>query len=467
MRKDSPAPELLDALRTPGSRLIVQVCGLLNLVAAVVGLIYVAIGAVFSLLVTKVCRATGISACVQAFADACLWPYVVRWTAAVYKDPTNVIPLQAHFFITLVVYPVLLWNVLSPFQSDFMTFFRSLLYVSALVSYGIVLKFIGLHHLEAHASWVQGGIVQEQWRWAFDRIGEWWFNPLVGVAPGMPSYTHCLVHHKFHNNLEDPQSTLWFDRDSLFQFVFYYCPISLYSRHWGCGGVKKLHEYGQEKYSQAMQDGLTRMCILYGFLAMVNLKFFVFVFVPVAAATTFALSTAEWSMHAFLDMSNAHCTPIVATTNLLTDEHEVAYRSDPWHIVHHALNTPYYIPAQKHSERQMLDSYIAHREHKEVPLYYFNFDPVHGKDNWNWPALWVCLMSRNYQRLAECLVWTGAGPRPSTDELIVFLKRSTEKVDITKYSMERLKEQQVVGPADLKDKKIMKMMMSNGSGKKE
>jgi nitrate reductase NapE component len=453
MKKDS-TPEILEYLSTPRSRLTVQFFGLVNLVASIVGFVYLAVSSIFSLLVTKICTATGIADVLLSLYNTTVRPTMIKWTTIVYKDPTDTTPLAAFFFITLVVYPVLIWNVLASFKYDLATFFRSLIYASALVSYGFGLKFVGLHHLEAHASWVQGGIVKPEWRYIFDRFGEWWFSPLVGIAPGMPSYTHCLVHHKFNNNFEDPQSTLWFDRDSLYQFIFYYCPISLYSRHWGCGGVQKLHEYGQEKYSKAMQDGLTRMCIFYGILAMLNFKFFLIVCVPIAGAFTFSVSSLEWAMHAFLDMSNPACTPTLATTNLTTDG--LAYRGEPWHIVHHALNTHFYSSEQKHTEKQMLDSYISQRENKSAPLYYFDFDRVYGKNNWSWGAIFSSLMKKDFKSLAECMIWTGEGERPSTEELIVFLKRSVEKVDITKYSMERLLEQQLVGPTDLKDKKIMK-----------
>lgn len=451
MQRDLPSPELPAFLRLPQYKVLIPLFGLLNLMFALPGGFLFFCGKIQCIILEKI------------FGPVfpLITSILLKLAPTFFINPNDSSPMKAFVILVGMVYPALLWNILSPFAFNFATFGRVLVYCMTIVAYGVEYEGLGLGHLEAHAYWIKGGgIVKPEWRWLFDRFGEHFYCPLVGISPGMPTYTHCLVHHKFGNNLEDPQSTLWYDRSSLFQFIFYYCPTMLYNRHWAFGAVRKMYEYGQDKYAESMSYGINRLLFIHGMIALLSIKFYLLVFLPMGAFNTMAVSGLEWAMHAFLDPDDVNCTPTLATPILSTGGDD--YRLEPYHLIHHAFNTGYYTKEDKKLEKTQFENYVKNRDNQETtPLFIFDMDKIYGHGKWSWPQFFKFIFTGDVKGLVDVFVWSGKGPRPSNEELEKFLKRCMSPLDITKYSMERLKAQQLVGPADLKDKKAMKLTSDN------
>ncbi|RYY83346.1 hypothetical protein EON63_11420 [archaeon] len=431
-----------------GPKLVVMLCGLMILVWCVLGMPFLVAGVLLSKIVPTLLSLVFPTVYIsKTFHSLVLLP-IAR---VICKDPEQTHIVGIILTNLLVVYPTLAYVTLTPFTWDYYQIGRIVLYYTAIFYYAASNAYIGLHHAEAHACWSNGGLVKPEWRYLFDRVGEWWFNPLIGIAPGMPSYTHVLIHHKYGNNLEDPQSTLWFDRSSLSDFFLLYCPMMIVLRHWGAGAVTKLEEAGQYMYAGKMLQGQWRMAVLYGLVCMLNFNFFLFGFLPIVCIFTASISSVEWSQHAFFDAEDEQCTPVLATTSVLSPPNQ--YRNEPWHIVHHALNTGHYTQNEKQKEITQLEQFVAKKPQKNSKL--FLFKPK--KEEFVWMAIFPVLMMKDFNTLAKSFVWTGAGERPAHEELVAYLKKCVQPLDLKTYTVDKLYTQQLMGPVHLEGRLAMKL----------
>ncbi len=218
--------------------------------------------------------------------------------------------------------------------------------------------------------------------------------PLMGQTWNTYYYHHCKHHHVEDNGDADLSSTAAYQRDSAWQFGFYFLrfllciqvELAMYfiRRRQFANAAKML---GGELFSLAVFAGFTYWKPLPGMA----------VFIIPLLVMRFGMMAANWGQHAF----TLPLTIIDASYNA------VAF-NDGYHLSHH------HNPLKHWSEHPLYKA-------ASCPLVTPLEDTITLR-GLSFGDVWLMLMLHDYPGLARCYVFTGEGARPSQDAIMQQLR---------------------------------------------
>jgi len=227
-------------------------------------------------------------------------------------------------------------------------------------------------------------------------------GPFFGQTPTAYYVHHIGMHHGEENLLGDLSTTLPYTRDSFTDWVHYW--------------LRFLFSYGHmvNYYRHTKKNRLLRRFVIgevawyVGVVALmfVNWQATFIVFVLPLLLIRVLMMSGNWSQHAFVDIDDA-ANPYLASTTLINHRYNVNCYNDGYHVVHHIAPMLHWSEMPGHMEADFAN-YAANDA--------LIFDGIGNNQ-----SIWWCLMTKNYDRLADHLVRYPGDDR-SREQIIEMLK---------------------------------------------
>jgi len=241
--------------------------------------------------------------------------------------------------------------------------------------YGLMLHAVGHRSIfNKEHQWVEGYI-------------PWVLGPFLGHTPTSFEAHHVFMHHAENNMLADASSTLRYQRDHFGHFLHY----------WGRFFIMGYAHFGRYMWLRRRYGVLAKfMAGELAWMAMVATLFFfvnwaatVVVFLIPMALMRWFMMAGNFAQHAFVDLEDAD-NPFRNSNCITNSVYNHRAYNDGYHVVHH-------ISAGMHWS-EMPGYYLEHMD-EFMAQDAIVFDGV--RDNQH---VWFLLMTRNYGKLADCLV---------------------------------------------------------------
>lgn len=237
----------------------------------------------------------------------------------------------------------------------------------------------------------------------------WILCPLFGHAPEGYFSHHMGMHHVENNMPEDTSSTMEYQRDSFKDFMSYFLKFIAVGV---INTIAYLFRRNRRKLYQRLTIGeyvYMAFCII---MCFINLKAtLVLLIVPVLFAR-FVSMLGNWTQHSFIDSSDPN-NNYKNSINCINTTYNHTCWNDGYHIIHHIRPGMHYtdMPAEFLKRK---DEFAANGA--------VVFDGIH------YLHVFVWLMMKRYDKLAENLVNINDSMFRSTEEAITFLKMRTRKI---------------------------------------
>lgn len=240
-----------------------------------------------------------------------------------------------------------------------------------------------------------------------------WFIPAVlgpffGQTPTSYYVHHVGMHHGEENLLGDLSTTLCYRRDSLSHWVHYW------ARFFWTGEVhlvNYLRHTGKKRLLRRFLIGEVIWLVGILTLGFINWQATFIVFVLPLLLIRVLMMSGNWAQHAFVDADDPG-NPYLSSNNLINHRYNINCYNDGYHIVHHVAPMLHWSEMPGHMEKEF-DVYAKHDA--------LIFDGLGNNQ-----SLWWCLMTKNYDKLAQHLVRYPEDER-SQDEIIAMLKDRTQR----------------------------------------
>ncbi|KAJ5094816.1 hypothetical protein N7456_010677 [Penicillium angulare] len=304
-----------------------------------------------------------------------LQPYM-KWAQGIVRFPTDVVMLThlILYFTTIVPSAIYLYY-------DF-SWWRGVLH------WAMQLFYCGAFTLMKHQHIHMNGVLAPQY-WVFDNLFPYLLDPMLGHTWNSYFYHHIKHHHVEGNGAEDLSTTMFYDRDSVFDFACYvgrfiffiWLELPLY--FW-----KK----GQTKYAcRAAFWELSDYLAIYLLYTYVNARATLFVFILPLTVMRCGLMVGNWGQHAFVDQSDPESDYLSSITLIDVPSNRFSF-NDGYHTSHH-LNP-------RRHWRDHPAAFIKQRSRyaEEKALVFRNVDYI---------FITVNLLRKNYLHLAKCLLPIG------------------------------------------------------------
>ncbi len=241
-----------------------------------------------------------------------------------------------------------------------------------------------------------------------NRFIPWILGPLYGESPDTYFCHHIGMHHAENNLPKDLSSTMWYQRDSLKDFLYYFYKFFFFS-------LVDLYRYFTNKnrkvFIKKMLLGELSFILMCVILLFVNWKATLMVFILPFVIARFGMMAGNWAQHAFIDPSDAGNN----YKNSITCINSIYNRrcfNDGYHIGHHLRPSMHWTDMpQDFLDNQ--DKYIANQAVVFEKLDYF--------------VIWFLLMTKNYNTLANYFVDLG-NTFNNKAEIVDFLKQRVQKI---------------------------------------
>ncbi len=241
----------------------------------------------------------------------------------------------------------------------------------------------------------------------FYRYIIWIMCPFMGHTPETYFSHHMGMHHAENNMPEDDSSTMMYQRDSLRSFL-------KYLGHFILLGFKGLLQYlfsrNKKKLAhRAMAGEFTffAFCIA---MCFVNFAGTMAVFVVTFFISRMIMMVGNWTQHSFIDPAEPD-HPYKNCITTLNVHYNKRCWNDGYHTSHHARPALHWTE-HPHSFMENIDEYAKHKA--------IVFDKL------DFGGVFLCLMTKNYQKLADHLV-NIKGEFSSEEEAINILKERTKR----------------------------------------
>ena len=241
----------------------------------------------------------------------------------------------------------------------------------------------------------------------------WVLGPFFGETPETYYAHHMGMHHPENNLPDDLSTTMPYQRDSVLGFLHY----------WGSFVVLGLVELvmymrrrGRTKMARSVLIGEFSFYAIVALLWSFHWQATVSVFVVPLLFARFAMMAGNWGQHAFVDADD----PGNAYRNSITCIN-AGYN-------HRCFNDGYHIGHHLSANRHWTDLPVEFMENRDEYLRQgaIIFEGI------DFFMVWLLLMLKRYDLLADRFVQLGATPLPR-EKIIALLKERTARIDTGSY----------------------------------
>lgn len=282
---------------------------------------------------------------------------------------------------------------------------------------GACALYIGVYvlHLERFVTMFHDLNHRPLFRRRFDALNgyvHWVLGPLHGFTPYSYFSHHLLMHHPTDNGDQDESSTLPYRRDSLLDFARYYVRFML-----SAGAVarflRRRHPHRPRWARRVIRGELGSLAVLAAAL-LVDAPVAAVVLVAPLLVTRTLLIIGNWGEHAFVDPDEPH-NLYRSSTDIIGEAVNRRCFNVGYHIGHHLRPGAHFSvqPAYFEAQRQR----------------YGEQDAVVLRDL-HYPTLWLLLMRKDYDAIAERFVRLPGAPVRTRDEVVAMLRHRTRPVDL-------------------------------------
>ena len=299
-----------------------------------------------------------------------------RLALRVLKDERDLIFIRTMAAITVTVFPVVVLLFLSP---DWVIGLAAIPYIGWLF-----LTFAGRYGLMLHANGHRP-IFKRQYQWMGLYV-PWVLGFFFGHTPTSFAAHHVGMHHAENNMEADGSSTLAYQRDHLLHFVHYW------GRFFVMGYINLTRYFllrGRRRVALRFLAGELGLPIILVVAFYLNWAAALLVFVVPFLMMRWLLMAGNFAQHAFVDVDDPD-NPYKNSNCLINTNYNHKAYNDGYHIVHH-------IRAGMHWSEMpqwFKDHYDTFVQNDAIVFSGIN-------DN---QQVWILLMTRNYDKLANCLV---------------------------------------------------------------
>nr|KMM67546.1 hypothetical protein CPAG_03880 [Coccidioides posadasii RMSCC 3488] len=267
--------------------------------------------------------------------------------------------------------------------------------------------YVGTYTLMMHQHIHMGGILARKYQ-LIDSLFPYITNPLMGHTWNSYYYHHVKHHHVEGNGPDDLSSTIYYQRDDLFNFLCYlgrflffiWLELPLYFLQNGKAilGIK------------AAFWEISSYLVIY-FLARFHWNATLFAFILPFFLLRLALMVGNWGQHAFVDEADPNSDFRSSITLIDVASNRFCY-NDGYHTSHHL-----------HPRRHWREHPVAFLKQKqrystENALVFRNIDYM---------MMTIRLLRRDYMYLAKCLVPIGNQIDMTLDEIATMLQAKTRR----------------------------------------
>ncbi len=248
----------------------------------------------------------------------------------------------------------------------------------------IFLNFGGRYGLMVHAVGHRP-IFKREYHWMQNYI-PWVLGPFLGHTPTSFAAHHMWMHHAENNMLGDGSATLPYVRDSFTHFLHYF------ARFFFMGHVhliRYLTLRNRHKIVRRFIVGEIGWLLLAATAVWLNWAAGLLVFVVPMLLMRWLMMAGNFAQHAFVDLSDPD-NGFKNSNNLTNAKYNQKAYNDGYHIVHHIKPAMHWTEMAKYYE----DNYSDFVDQDSVV-----FDGLNDNQ-----AVWLLLMTKNYDKMARHLV---------------------------------------------------------------
>lgn len=243
----------------------------------------------------------------------------------------------------------------------------------------------------------------------FHNYVTWFVCPFFGHAPEGYFSHHLGMHHVENNTEEDSSSTMFYQRDSIKSFMAYFFNFLV-------RGFVETFEYLYKRKRKKLYTRFTLGEWLYIIfcigMCFINLKASLVVFVIPLIFARFVMMLGNWTQHSFIDPNNPDDI-YTNSINCINTKYNHMCWNDGYHIIHHLRPGMHY--TEMPAEFLKLKDRLA--EKKAIV-----FDGIH------YLHVFIYLMTKQYNKLAENLVNINNNTFESKEQAIEIMKERTRRL---------------------------------------
>ena len=240
-----------------------------------------------------------------------LQPYI-SWAQNVVRFKTDVVMLThlILYFTTLVPSACLLFYRFS--------------WIHGFLHWILQLWYCGAFTLMKHQHIHMNGVLSPRY-YLFDTLFPYLLDPLLGHTWNSYYYHHIKHHHVEGNGPDDLSTTMWYDRDSVFDFA---CYVGRFFFLIWLDLPRYFARKGQTKYaSRAAFWELSDYAMIYLLYNYVNSRATLFTLILPLTVMRIGLMVGNWGQHAFIDPSDPY-SDFLSSITLIDVPVSRPYQSD-------------------------------------------------------------------------------------------------------------------------------------------
>ena len=237
----------------------------------------------------------------------------------------------------------------------------------------------------------------------------WIICPLFGHAPEGYFSHHMGMHHIENNMPDDTSSTMHYQRDSLRDFLAYF--LKFISRG-VIDTIRYLFVRKRKKLGRRLTLGEYVYLLFCIALCFVNLKATLVVFVIPLLFARLVMMLGNWTQHSMVDRNDPG-NLYKSSINCINTVYNKTCWNDGYHIIHHLR------PGMHYTE---MPGEFLKRKDEFAAQQAIVFDGIH------YLHVFIWLLRKRYDKLAEHLVNINGNTFSSTEEAIALMKERTGKI---------------------------------------
>jgi fatty acid desaturase len=248
----------------------------------------------------------------------------------------------------------------------------------------------------------------------------WGVCPFFGHTPETYFIHHMAMHHVENNMPDDASSTLAYRRDSVWDFMKYVARFLFLGFR---DTFMYLFNKRRKKLYMRLTYGEWAFYLFCVGMCFVNLHATLWIFIIPFVFARIVMMLGNWTQHSFIDETDPE-NNFTSAINVINTPYNHTCWNDGYHTVHHLRPAMHYtdIPA----EFLRLKSTFAEKKT-------FIFDGIH------YLHVFVYLMGKRYDKLADHLVNLNGNTFASREEAIALMKRRVQKITVEQLENNEVK----------------------------